>query len=71
MGSYRKRTVPSDLRNIAWAKEGEWIKSLGVPIGNDLDHALLQYGKRKPRPLETKRTDGRACAAVATLAATS
>ena len=41
MGSYRKRTVPQDLRNIAWAKEGEWIRSLGVPIGNELDHALF------------------------------
>ena len=39
MGSYRKRKPPRDLRQIAWAKEGEWIKSLGVPIGNDLDHA--------------------------------
>ena len=23
---------------IKWAQEGEWVTSLGVPIGNDLDH---------------------------------
>ena len=24
---------------IKWAQEGEWVVSLGVPIGNDMDHA--------------------------------
>jgi hypothetical protein len=24
---------------IKWAQEGEWVISLGVPIGNDMNHA--------------------------------
>ena len=54
MGSYRKRTIPRDLRNIAWAKEGEWIRSLGVPIGNELDHALFWKKKIRYRPFHVR-----------------
>ena len=52
MGSYREQKPPRDLRQIAWAKEGEWIRSLGVPIGNDLDHA--QFWKKKDQATRDK-----------------
>ena len=45
MGSYRRKKAPRDLRKIAWAPEGGWVKSLGVLIGNDLDHA--KFWKQK------------------------
>ena len=35
LGKYRKKEMPSDT---IWIKEGEWAKSLGNPVGNDLDH---------------------------------
>ena len=35
MGKYRRKRM---RRDIKWCKEGEWIKYLGVPVGNDLDH---------------------------------
>lgn len=38
MGRYRK--YKDDLpANIRWAQEGQWIVSLGVPIGNDLNES--------------------------------
>ena len=36
MGSYRHTVMPE---GIEWVKEGHWAVSLGVPIGNELDHA--------------------------------
>ena len=47
LGSYRtqskfapgSRTKHKYVKSIKWAQEGEWVISLGVPIGNDLDHA--------------------------------
>ena len=35
MGSYRHTEMPE---GIEWVKEGHWAVSLGVPIGNELDH---------------------------------
>ena len=46
LGSYRtqrrftpgSRTQHEYIKSIKWAQEGQWVISLGVPIGNDLDH---------------------------------
>ena len=35
MGKYRYKRL---RRDIKWCKDGDWIRYLGVPIGNDLDH---------------------------------
>ena len=35
MGKLRNAALPSD---VAWVQEGSWARSLGAPIGNDLDH---------------------------------
>jgi hypothetical protein len=42
MGSYRNKTMPSDTK---WIQEGNWAKSLGNPVGNDLDHAKFTEKK--------------------------
>ena len=34
----RRPSVNQICRSIKWAGEGDWVISLGVPIGNDLDH---------------------------------
>ena len=36
MGEYRHMNMPNNY-GVKWAAEGEWVISLGVPIGNDLD----------------------------------
>ena len=42
MGRYRN----IELRHgIKWTKDGNWCKSLGVPIGNDLDEGKWWQGK--------------------------
>ena len=35
MGAYRHTMMPE---GVEWVKEGQWAVSLGVPIGNELDH---------------------------------
>ncbi len=35
MGKFRNHRIG---RGVKWKKDGEWVISLGVPIGNDLDH---------------------------------
>jgi len=35
LGKYRSKTLPRDTK---WIGEGNWAKSLGNPVGNDLDH---------------------------------
>ena len=47
MGKYRHHRPPRDMRQIKWVKEGEWAVSLGVPVGNDLDHEAFWRGKIK------------------------
>jgi len=34
-GKWKTRSLPAGIK---WAKEGDWVTSLGSPIGNDLDH---------------------------------
>jgi hypothetical protein len=50
MGLYRgDNTIHPE---IAWAKEGEWIRCLGVPIGNELDEQ--KWWKRKIEEVRCK-----------------
>ena len=41
MGNFRGSSVPPEHKSIKWAKEGEWVISLGVPVGNDLDQSAF------------------------------
>ena len=42
MGRYRNKDLG---RGIKWVMDGHWCKSLGVPIGNDLDEGKWWQGK--------------------------
>ena len=44
MGTYRYVNMPQNC-GIKWAKDGEWVIALGVPIGNTLDPDTFWKGK--------------------------
>ena len=55
MGSYRnksKRYMDKYAPGIEWAKEGEWVITLGVPVGNDLDHT--KWWKHKIKAVRSR-----------------
>ena len=50
MGKYRDgRSLPSGVK---WVKEGEFIISLGSPVGNNMDHD--QWWKKKIQAVQGK-----------------
>ena len=42
MGTYRNRDLGEGIK---WIMDGHWCKSLGVPIGNELDEGKWWQGK--------------------------
>ena len=49
MGALKNTRKPP--ANVRWCKEGEWIISLGVPIGNNYNE--LEFWKQKYRKCKT------------------
>ena len=49
MGKYRLRQMPCDTK---WIPEHGWAKSLGNPVGNDLDHS--KFWEKKIEAVRTK-----------------
>ena len=41
---------------IKWAQEGEWVVSLGVPIGNDMNHTKRWEQRRQVPTAEAAPT---------------
>ena len=54
MGKLRNMDLPQDM-GIQWAKEGEWVISLGVPIGNEVDAETFWRQKIKATQAKSKR----------------
>ena len=52
LGNYRGKKPPNEFANIKWVKEGEWAISLGVPIGNNLNHT--KYWNKKLQAVRDK-----------------